>query len=68
MYKTFMIVAIAVIALGWITYGVYNFIMDQREKKRPSRSQRLEEARGSMADYAKKIAKFERKRYQQDQQ
>ena len=67
MYKTFMIIGIVVIALGWIIYGVYNFIMDRREQKRPSRSQQLEEARGSMADYAKKIAKFEKKSYQQDQ-
>ncbi len=67
MYKTFMIIGIAVIALGWIIYGVYNFIMDRREKKQPSRSRHLEKAKSSMSDYAKKMAKFEKKRYQQDQ-
>lgn len=66
-YKTFMIIAIAVVALGWIAYGVYSFVMDRRKKKRPRRSQRLEQARESMSDYAKKMADFEKKRYDKEQ-
>lgn len=66
MYKIFMIVGIAVVVFGWICYGIYNFIMDRREKKQPQQSQQLQQAHDSMSEYAKKMSGFKKKRYEQD--
>ena len=68
MYKWFMIIGLAVVAVGWLAYAVYNYIQNQREKKIPkARSQKYEQAQQSMAEYAKKMAKFEKKRYDKTQ-
>ena len=68
MYKYFMIIGLAVVGVGWIIYGIYNYIADQREKKQPEvRSQQFEQTQESMADYAKKMATFKKKRYDKPQ-
>ena len=68
MYKYFMIIALAVVGLGWIIYGIYNYIADRREKNQPKvRSQQFEQTQESMADYAKKMATFKMKRYDKPQ-
>lgn len=68
MYKWFMIIGLAVLGLGWLAYGIYNYIENQREKKLPKgRSQKYEQAQQSMTEYAKKMAKFEKKRYDKTQ-
>ena len=68
MYKYFMIIGLAVVGLGWIIYGIYNYIADRREKNQPKvRSQQYEQAQGSMTDYAKKMATFKKKRYDKPQ-
>jgi hypothetical protein len=68
MYKWFMIIGVAVVGLGWLAYGIYNYIEDQREKKLPkTRSKKYEQAQQSMAEYAKKMADFKKKRYDKPQ-
>jgi len=68
MYKWFMVIGLSVVGLGWIGYAVYNYIQNRREKKVPkARSQKYEQAQQSMAEYAKKMAQFEKKRYDKTQ-
>lgn len=68
MYKWFVIIGFAVIGLGWLAYGIYTYIANQQEKKRPrERSQKYEQAQQTMADYAKKMANFKKKRYDKTQ-
>ena len=68
MYKYFMSIGLAVVGLGWIIYGIYNYIADRREKNQSEvRSQQYEQAQGSMTDYAKKMATFKKKRYDKPQ-
>jgi hypothetical protein len=68
MYKWFMIIGIAVIGLGWLAYGIYSYIADKKEKESPkARSQKYEQAQQSMAEYAKKMADFKKKRYDKTQ-
>jgi hypothetical protein len=68
MYKWFVIIGFAAMGLGWLAYGIYNYIAGQQEKKRPkARSQKYEQAQQSMAEYAKKMADFKKKRYDKTQ-
>ncbi len=68
MYKWFVIIGFSVIGLGWLVYGIYNYIADRQEKKRPRpRSQKYEQTQQSMAGYAKKMADFKKKRYDKTQ-
>ncbi|MBN1796761.1 MAG: hypothetical protein JW804_08810 [Sedimentisphaerales bacterium] len=64
MYRTIMIIGIIVLAVGWAAYGIYCLIMNHIEKKRPKvRSEKFQQAQSSMKEYAEKLAKFEKKRY-----
>jgi predicted nucleotide-binding protein (sugar kinase/HSP70/actin superfamily) len=68
MYKWFLIIGFSLIVLGWVAYGIYNYIADQKEKKQPkARSQKYNQAQQSMAEYAKKMASFKKKRYDKTQ-
>ena len=67
MYKIVMIVAVAVVAVGWVGYGIYNYIENRREAKQPRRSHHLQQAHESMNDYAKRMEEFEKKRYKRQQ-
>ena len=68
MYKWFVIIGFAFMGLCWLIYGIYTYIADKQEKKRPKvRSQKYEEAQESMTEYAKKMADFKKKRYDKTQ-
>jgi hypothetical protein len=68
MYKWFVIIGFSVIIVGWVAYGIYNYIEDQKEKKQPkARSDKYEQAQQSMTEYAKKMAGFKKKRYDKNQ-
>ena len=59
MYKIFMIVGVAAVAIGWIAYAIWDYKMRQEEKKNPpKRSERLEKTQGEISDWAKKMATF----------
>lgn len=57
----------------WIAYGIWEYRERKLEKQRPKvRSQQYQQAKNSMADYARKLAEFkspaERMREQQEKQ
>jgi hypothetical protein len=63
-----MIVAVVLLALGWIAYGIYEYRERKLEKERPKeRSERYKQATNSMADYAKKLAEFKKPTYKHDE-
>jgi len=59
-YKIFMLIALPLLAIGWIVYAIWMHKVREEEKKtgRPT-SQRLQKTRSEVADWAQKLAKFE---------
>jgi hypothetical protein len=63
-----MIVAVVLLALGWIAYGIYEYRERKLEKERPKeRSERYKQATNSMTEYAKKLAEFKKPNYKRDE-
>ena len=63
MYKTVMIIAVAVLAVWWIGYTIWRIRENRLEKKRPpDRSQHLRDSQKSVDDYAKEMEKFSEKK------
>ncbi len=62
-----MLPLIGFLAVGWVIYYVYNFIMDQKEKKRPRNADRLEKANEEFKAYADRLQKHEKQTYDRDQ-
>jgi len=63
MYKTVMVIAVAVLAVWWIGYAIWRIRENRLEKKRPrARSQHLRDSQRSMDDYAKEMEKFGEKK------
>ncbi len=61
MFWTVMIIGTVLVGGGWIAYGIYDYKMRQEEKKQPKvRSERLQKTHGEMADWAKKMAAFQK--------
>ncbi len=59
-FKVLMIIAIIVLAAGWIIYGVWMHKVRQEEKKKPKiASERLQQTRSEITDWAKKMAEFQ---------
>ncbi len=60
MYKIFMLIALSVLAIGWIAYTLWMRKIYEEEKKtgRP-KSERLQKTKSEVVDWAKKMAKFE---------
>ena len=68
MYKLIVIGGGAVIVLGWIAYGIYTYLENKKEKNMPKRrSQHFNKVKNSFDDYAKKMAEFEKKKYNKNQ-
>jgi len=59
-YKIFMLIALLLLAIGWIAYAIWMHKVREEEKKagKPT-SQRLQKTRSEVADWAQKLAKFE---------
>ena len=69
MYKIFMLIAIPILAIGWIIYALWERKMRAEEKKRPKGSKRLQKTRSEVSDWAKKMAEFQPpKRKKSDEQ
>ena len=73
MYKIFMLIAVPVLAIGWLVYYLWDRKMQAEEKKRPKQvSQRLQKTRSEMSDWAKKMAEYQppkhKKNYEQENQ
>ena len=60
MYKIFMLIALPLLAIGWIVYAIWMHKVREEEKKagKPI-SGRLKKTRSEVADWAEKMAKFE---------
>ena len=60
MYKIFMLVALPVLAIGWIAYALWERKMREEEKSRPKpQSQRLTKTKSEISDWAQKMAAYE---------
>ena len=60
-YKIFMLVAIPVLAIGWIVYGIWMRKVIEEEKKQPKQeSTRLKKTKSEIADWAQKMANFKK--------
>lgn len=67
-FKTIMITGAIVVAIGWVVYGIYWYIAGLQEKKRPKlRSHQYENAQNSMKEYADKMSKYKKPRYNKEQ-
>lgn len=67
LFWTLLISAAAVVAIGWIVYGIWEWRMNKLEKEQPKqRSERYEQAQSSVSDYAKKLAEFQKPTYKRD--
>lgn len=60
MYKIFMLVALPLLAIGWIAYALWmrKVRKEEEQQGRPT-SQRLQKTKTEVADWAKKMAEFE---------
>jgi len=72
MYKIFMLIAIPALIIGWVAYAYWMRKVREEEKKQPKQiSQRLQQTKSEVADYAQKLKDFKkpiRKQPDQDNQ
>ena len=64
LFKILTITLAIVVVIGWIAYGVLAGRKRSKEKNKPAEpgeaSERLQEARSQVEDYAKKLADFKK--------
>jgi len=59
MFWKLIILAVVILALCWVAYGIWAYRERKLEKQRPKvRSKQYLQTKNSMADYAKKLAEF----------
>ncbi len=64
MFKYVMIGAIAVLAVAWGIYAVYEYRWRKYEKSQPKQSsERLQKTRSELSDWAKQMANFKKPVY-----
>ena len=71
MYKIFMLIALPVVAIGWIAYVMWERKMREEEKKQPKKeSQRLTKTKSEISDWAQQMAAYKpppRKKYSDEE-
>jgi len=68
MFWKVMIALIAILAIAWIIYGIWNYRENIKEKNRPrKKTEHLEQVRKSFEDYTKKMENFQKKIYDDKQ-
>jgi len=61
MFRIIWIIAVVVVALGWIAYGIWVLIERRRERNMPKQpTKKKQEVRKSFEDYATKLKEFEK--------
>jgi len=61
MYKIFMLIALPVLAIGWLAYWLWTRKIEEEEKKQPKQvSKRLQKTRDEVSDYAQKLKEFKK--------
>lgn len=60
---TWILILVAIVALGWAGYGIWLYKVRQEEKKEPNKkTKHLENVKKSFEDYAKKMKEYELKK------
>jgi hypothetical protein len=68
-YKTFMIGAMVLLAVGWTIYLLWDRRMKKIEASQPKvRSERLQKTSTEISDWAKKMAAFKKPTYKKPDQ
>ena len=68
-YKTFMILAIVLLGVGWTVYLLWDRRMKKIEASRPKqRSEKLQKTNAEVSDWAKKMAAFKKPTYKKSDQ
>lgn len=66
MYKIFMLIALPVLAIGWIAYAIWIKKVTEEEKKMPKQeSERLTKTKSEIADWAQQMANFKKPTHKQ---
>ena len=61
MFWTLIGIAVVILAIGWIAYGIWEYRMRLEEKKTPREaSEKLKKAKESFAEYVKKMETFKK--------
>ena len=61
MYKIFMLIALPLLAIGWIAYAIWMHKIREEEKKQPRQvSKRLQQTRSEVSDWAQKLKDFKK--------
>ncbi len=61
MYKIFMLITLPILAIGWIAYAIWIRKIQEEEKKRPRQvSERLQQTRNEISDFAQKLKDFKK--------
>ena len=69
MFWTIWIIAASVAAAGWVGYWIWNYIEDQKEKKRPKpAAKQVEQVKKSFEEYTKKMESYQKPTYKREQQ
>ena len=61
MYKIFMLIAVPALIIGWVAYANWMRKVLEEEKKQPKQiSQRLQQTKSEVTDYAQKLKDFKK--------
>jgi len=61
MYKIFMLIALPILAIGWMAYAIWIRKIREEEKKQPRQvSKRLQQTRSEVTDWAQKLKDFKK--------
>ncbi|MHC4617746.1 MAG: hypothetical protein ACYTEQ_08330 [Planctomycetota bacterium] len=67
MFKIIWLTAAAIVAVGWIAYGIWRLKEYFEEKKRPKpKTKHLQEVKKSFDDYVKKMENFKKPTYKRE--
>ncbi len=69
MYKIFMLIAVPALIIGWVAYAYWMRKVCEEEKKQPKQiSQRLQQTKSEVTDYAQKLKNFKKPTCKQQDQ
>jgi len=65
MYEIVMTTAVIILVMGWIAYGIWEYMERLKEKKEPKRgTEHLENVKKSFQEYTKKMEEYKLKPYE----
>ncbi len=68
MFWTLIGIAVAILVIGWIAYGIWEYKMRQEEKRTPREaSEKLKKSREAFAEYLKKMETFKKPEQKPDE-